>query len=163
MDHILWPFQTKPEWLFWVILAIFNNLDMIAWLVVQYITDEILLSNMPIDKDSKLSCLLLDQTVSQDVNANRCVIDEFEIKDVEVKAKKSVVIDIDESEESGDDFIVASILANVLGIVADTVSENNDSSRRSILGILLNSILSVMYWTTIYHGQIVKNGQNYPK
>ena len=113
--------------------------------MVQYITDEILLSNMPIDKDSKLSFLLLDQTVSQDVNANRCVIDEFEIKDVEVKAKKSVVIDIDESEESGDDFIVASILANVLGIVADTVSENNDSSRRSILGILLNSILSVMY------------------
>ena len=28
------------------------------------------------------------------------------------------------------------------------MSENNDSSRRSILGILLNSILSVMYWTT---------------
>ena len=71
IDHILWPFQTKPEWLFWVILAIFNNLAMIAWLVVQYITDEILLSNMPIDKDSKLSFLLLDQTVSQDVNANR--------------------------------------------------------------------------------------------
>ena len=47
MDHILWPFQTKPEWLFWVILAIFNNFDMIAWLVVQYITDKILLSNMP--------------------------------------------------------------------------------------------------------------------
>ena len=32
IDHILWPFQTKPEWLFWVILAIFNNLAMIAWL-----------------------------------------------------------------------------------------------------------------------------------
>ena len=32
IDHILWPFQTKPEWLFWVILAVFNNLAMIAWL-----------------------------------------------------------------------------------------------------------------------------------
>ena len=32
IDHILWPFQTKPEWLFWVILAIFNNLAIIAWL-----------------------------------------------------------------------------------------------------------------------------------
>ena len=32
IDHILWPFQTKPEWLFWVILAIFYNLAMIAWL-----------------------------------------------------------------------------------------------------------------------------------
>jgi len=115
-------------------------------IVVQYITDEIL-SYLPLYKDSKVS-YLVDQTGSQDVNANSCMIDEFENKNVKDKAKKNVVIDVDESEESGDEskevycgmfsnsganIIVGSILANVLDIVADTVAVNYDCSRLSIL------------------------------